>query len=308
MHYLMGTFVEIEASGEKRSQVLEGAEAAFSEIRRLERILSKYDKESEIARVNETAHIAPLKISAETFTLLEEALSFSRLSEGAFDITVGAVLDLWNLAQKRGFLPMPDELEGACQKVGYSYIALDSKEGSILLDKPGITIDLGGIGKGYAIDRAIGILKQNAINKAIVNAGGNIFCLDEEPSFFGILNPLNTSEIIAKVALKNQAVSTSGNYERFFSVSGKKYGHILDPKTGYPSDKGVLSVSIISASAKLADILSTAVFVMGLDKGMDLIESLDDIEGLIAINNNSRIRLCTSSGLKEILPLTYSLN
>ncbi len=304
IHYLMGTFVEIEASGKKKSQVVEGVEAAFSEIRRLERILSKYDKESEIARVNETAHIAPLKISAETFTLLEEALNFSRLSEGAFDITVGVVLDLWGLAQKRDFLPMQDELEGACKKVGYAHIVLNPEEGSIFLDKPGVTIDLGGIGKGYAIDKAVEVLRKSGIKKATLDFGGHIHRfndIDETKEYIGIKNPIATDEVIASIPVNNKSISTSANYERNFNIGGKSYGHIINPASGYPADNGILSVSVVCESAMCSDMLSTAVFVMGLEEGMRLIEDSNNAEAVIITNNNGKTELHSFQKLKEVV-------
>jgi thiamine biosynthesis lipoprotein len=308
MHYLMGTFVQIEIVGEQRTQAIEVIEEAFSEMKRVERILSRYLEESQISKINQSAHLFPVKISSEVFQLLEEAIGFSRLTEGAFDITVGPILELWGQAQKRGFAPTRAEIEQGRSSIDYSNVVFDSQKNTIFLKKYGVKIDLGGIGKGYAVDRAIDVLKKNGIKKALINAGGNIFCLDEERLPIGIKNPCNPQDIIATILVKNQAISTSANYERSFSIGGKSYGHLINPQTAYPVGNGMLSVSIISSSAKMADVLSTTVFILGQDKGMQLIENMEDLEGIIITEDNRGTELNTSSGLKEIFPATYLPN
>lgn len=298
MRYLMGTFVEIEA-GSDQTGVIEIVESAFSEIKRIEYTLSKYLRESEISRINRSAGLFPVEVNLEVFKLLEESVKFSHLTNGAFDISVGAIMELWGLAQKRNIIPADDQIRQACLTAGYTNISLNCRGRTVFFKNPDTKIDLGGIGKGYAVDKAIDILKKNRIKKALINAGGNIFCLDEDYSNIGIKDPLEPDEIITAVFLKDKAISTSANYERSFSIGDKGYGHLVDPETGYPASGNILSVSIISSSAKIADILSTAVFILGEEQGMKLIENTDDAEGIIIVKGDRKPGLRISSGLNK---------
>lgn len=302
MRYLMGTFVEIEATGKGRKEASGAVEAAFSEMKRVEHILSKYSEESLTSKINRFACSSPVKVTFEVFELIEESIRFSKVTNGAFDITVNPFLELLDLAQQRGSAPTREEIKQVSSKVGYTNVILAPQDKTIFFRKRGMKIDLGAVGKGHAIDKAIDVLKRNNIRKALVNAGGNIFCLDEDYSPIGIRNPLSPDEIIATIPLKANAISTSANYERSFTIQGKSYGHLIDAKTGYPVTNAVLSVSIISPSAKIADILSTAVFILGQHNGMQLIESMDDSEGIIITESGRRLKLHTSSGLKKPSP------
>lgn len=307
-HYLMGTFVEIEAGGKERSRLVEIIELAFSEMKRIERILSKYLDGSEISKLNQFAHLFPVEVNPEVFELLEESVKFFHLSHGCFDVTCGSIMALWNLAERRGFLPREKEIKEIGLNTGGTNIMLNPEKKTVFFNNPSAKIDLGGIGKGYAVDRAIEIFKRKEIKKAMVNAGGNIFCMDEDYSNIGIKDPLNPEENIITVLVKDKAISTSANYERFFKVENSCYGHLINPGTGYPVDNGVLSVSVISSSAKIADILSTAVFVLGRDKGMELIERTDGVEGVIITAEGRRPKLYISSGLSKIFESSYILN
>jgi thiamine biosynthesis lipoprotein len=305
MHYLMGTFVQIEVVSGQRTQAIEIIEKAFLEMKRIERILNRYCKESQVSKINQFASYFPVKIDVEIFQLLEEAVRFSCLTEGTFDITIGAILELFALAEQQDLLPAGERFKQAGTNIGYSNIVLDRHKRTIFFKKFGIKIDLGAMGKGYAVDKAIEILKRNKIDKALINAGGNIFCLDNIYSPIGIKNPCNPQDIIATILIKNKAISTSGNYERFFYIQGRTYGHLIDPQKGHSVDNEVLGVSIVFSSAKVADILSTAVFILGLKKGMRLIESVENLEGIIITRSGRCAKLNASSGLKEIFPGIY---
>jgi len=217
-------------------------------------------------------------------------------------------MELWDSAQKRNVPPTTERIKRSQRSVGYKNVLFSPQNRTVFFRKPGMKIDLGGIGKGYAVDRAVDIFKKNKIQEAFVDAGGNIFCLDKYYSPIGIKNPFNPDEITATVLLKNKAISTSANYERCFSIRGKKYGHLINPKTGVPADNGILSVSVISSSATIADILSTAVFILGLEEGMELIEKMGGVEGVIIIKKGRRLKLQTTSGLKEVSHLIYLPN
>lgn len=295
----MGTFVQIEASGGRKGQIVKAIEAAFAEMKRIERLLSKYSEESFTCRINQFADSSPIEVSPEGFEVIEESIKYSNLTGGNFDITVSPLMELWGLSQERGAVPSNEEIRQAVLKVGYTNIVLNPQHKTIFFKQRNMKLDFGAIGKGYAIDMAIDVLKRNNIKKALINAGGNIFCLADDYSRVGVKNPLRPEDIIATAVLKNNAISTSANYERFFSISGKRYGHLISPKTGYPIANSILSVSIISPSAKIADILSTAVFILGQHKGMELIEGMNDLEGIIITKAGRRPKIYTSSGLRQ---------
>lgn len=299
MHYLMGTFVQIEASGEGKGQVVRAIEEAFSEMKRIERLLSKYSEESSTFRINQSADLSPIEVSLEVFKIIEESVKYSNLTGGAFDITVSPLMDLWGLSQERGSIPSNEEIRQATSKVGYTNIVLNPQYKTIFFKQRDMKLDFGAVGKGYAIDMAIDVLKRNNIKKALINTGGNIFCLADDYSRVGVKNPLRPEDIIASVALKNNAISTSANYERFFSINGKRYGHLISPKTGYPIGNSILSVSIISPSAQIADILSTAVFILGQHKGMELIEGMNDVEGILITKTGEILRFTQDEGSEK---------
>lgn len=301
MHFLMGTFVGIEAAGREREDVIVAVDEAFSEMKRIERILSKFLEGSAVYEINRASGLWPVHVPPAVFWLIHDAIQFGHLTKRAFDITVGPIMDLWESAQKKDLIPGKDEIQEARNCTGIEHINLDRDGMTVFLKKPGMKIDLGGIGKGYAIDKAIEVLKKRNITKALINGGGNIYYLDDDYANVGIKNPLWPDRIIATIPLKDSAVATSANYERSFCIHGKRYGHLMDPKTGYPVQKGVLSVSIVSPSAKLSDIYSTAVFVLGPESGMSLIEGMDGLEGLVIEQRSKKCKVNVSTGLREYI-------
>lgn len=297
MHYLMGTFVEIEASAQRQDRAIDAIEAAFAAIKQTEQALSKYQEKSVVSYLNQNAYYHSVKVAPEIFAFIDASLRYSRLTNGAFDITVNPLIELWHVAQQKGVVPTSQEIEDVVSKVGYRNVILNPKDMTVFFQVPGTKIDFGGIGKGYAIDKAIEVLREHAIENAMVNAGGNIFCLDSENSTIGIKNPLYTDEIITTVRLTNEAISTSALYERFFDIGGRRYVHLISPQTGFPVDNGVLSVSVVAPSAQHADMASTAVFILGVDKGMQLIDGTDNLEGIIIAKDGRRLKVNVSKHL-----------
>lgn len=287
MRFMMGTFVEIEASGD--ASTLGAIEASFTEMKRVEGLLSRFSDKSVVSKINRLADASPVKVPAEVFDLIGSCLKFSRLSGGAFDISVGSVIDLWEDSQESGSPPSVQKLKNV--KATFEDIQLIPEDHSIFFKKPGMKIDLGGVGKGYAIDMAVEILKRSDVLQATIDAGGNIYSLGEECISIGIRHPLMEDAIIDSVNVKNRAVSTSANYERSFLINGKSYGHIMDPRTGSPSENDILSASIISPSAMTSDMASTAVFVLGRKKGMKLIGSMCDTEKIIAVREEGTCKI-----------------
>ncbi len=267
---LMGTIVQIKApvgvNGNARN-VGEAIDRAFAEIARVESIFSVYDPASEISKINRLEKGETLKISAEAFHLIDKAMEYSAKTGGAFDITVKPLIDIWASAKTEGRAPSEGDIKSAREKVGVSAIVLDRPGFMISFEKDGMAIDLGGVAKGYAVDRAIAILKENGIKDAIVNAGGAVYCLRArskyQPWSIGIRHPRDSDRIFLEIKLMDKAVDTSGDYEKYYILDGKRYSHIIDPRSGRPVGDDVVSASVIADDATTADMLATALCVLG---------------------------------------------
>lgn len=277
MHFLMNTFCEIQAEGDDNLLAEEIIGKAFSEIRRIEGLFSCYIKDSQIYKLNQNASIRPIKVSSEVFQLIARALGISQLSNGAFDITIGAIIDLWHLAESKNTIPTKEQVKQARAKSGYRNLILDSDKQAVYFSVSGLRINLGALAKGYALDRAISILRENGIKQAQINFGGNVYVLNGQPQTIAIRNPVSPDEVITTISIANSSISTSANYERFIAIGNKRFGHLLNPLTGYPVESNILSVSVVSQDAALADALSTAMFVLGLKRGKELFASSKNV-------------------------------
>jgi thiamine biosynthesis lipoprotein len=246
----MGSAYSVVLYGEDRSRLEAAAEDAFEEVRRLDRMLSNYRRESEWSEVNRHAAERPVRVSAELFRLLSACVEYSRESEGAFDISVGPLMKVWGFYKGSGHLPHRAEVRGVLTKVGYRNILLDAGASTVRFTRPGVELDPGGIGKGYAVDRMVDVLRKDGIVSALVSASGSsIYALGAPPGEAGwkvrIRDPKNEAKTVTEVTLKNESMSTSGNYEKFFWADGRIYSHIMDPRTGFPAT-GMLSASVIT--------------------------------------------------------------
>jgi FAD:protein FMN transferase len=246
----MGSTYSLVLYGEDRGRLEMASEDAFEEVRRLDRLLSNYRPESEWSQVNRYAAERPVKVSGELFHLLSACVEYSRQSEGAFDISVGPLMKVWGFYKGSGHLPQRAEVLKALEKVGYRNILLDASNKTVRFAREGVELDPGGIGKGYAVDRMVDILRRDGIGSALVSASGSsIYALGAPPGETGwkvrIRDPKDEAKTVTEVTLKNESMSTSGSYEKFFWAEGKIYSHIMDPRTGYPST-GMLSASVIA--------------------------------------------------------------
>ncbi|MEW5865482.1 MAG: FAD:protein FMN transferase [Bacillota bacterium] len=282
--FLMDTYVSIRAVGPGARQAVG---AAFDEMRRVEALTSRFVATSDVSRINQGAGGDPVQVSDETFMLLDRALKCSELSGGAFDITIGPVVDAWGFGTDKPHVPDAPTLARALSLVNWRALELNPEGKTVRLPLPGMSIDLGGIAKGYAADRAATVLRDHGIQHALIDAGGNIAAVgtrpDGKPWRIGIRDPRgeNPADTIGPViVVKDAAVVTSGDYERFFVDNGQRYHHIFDPSTGKPASLA-RSATVIAKNSCDADMLSTAVFVLGPEKGLKVAESLDGVFAMV---------------------------
>lgn len=264
----MGSVYSVELYGRDRARLDDAADAALDEARRLDDLLSNYKPESEWSRINRRAAQGPVQISPEMFQLLSACLDYSRESEGAFDISVGPLMKVWGFYKGTGHLPHAAEVAAALTKVGYRHVHLDARAQTVEFDRPGIELDPGGIGKGYAVDRMVDVLKRKGIGIALVaGSGSSIYGLGAPPSTpqgwpVDIRDPWNHENTVATVYLKDMSMSTSGSYEKFFRAEGKIYAHIMDPRTGYPA-QGSVAVSVVTPRTIDSEAWAKPYFVNG---------------------------------------------
>lgn len=305
----MGTVVEITVINNKDNpeedatlapveDIDAAVEAAFAKIKKLEELFGRRQKGSDIWKINRSPGLS-VSVSPETYKLVEDGLNFSKISDGAFDITLGRIIELWDFESEKPSVPNAVAIEHALKGIGSKSVLLD-KEALAITPLNAVKLDLGAIAKGYIIDEAGKILIANHIDNFIINAGGDMVIRGKrgsKPWKVGLQHPRDTGKVLAHIEIEDAetAIVTSGDYERYFIEGGERYHHILDPGTGYPA-KGLISVTIKAPGAKVADALSTAVFVMGAEKGLALIEELEGVEAVLVDKDKNII---ISKGLKD---------
>ena len=266
----MGATFSVVLYGSDPAKLEAAAMAAFEEAYRLDGMLSNYLPDSEWSRVNREAGLRPVVVPAELFQLLSACIDYSRQSEGAFDITVGPLMKVWGFYRGEGLLPRPAEVAKALSGVGYRHVRLDRATHSVKFDRPDVELDPGGIGKGFAVDRMVDVLKRKGIDIALVSASGSsTYGMGAPPDELGgwritIRDPHHPKQSAAEVFLKNMSISTSGSYEKFFWAEGRFYSHIMDPRTGYPA-QGVSSVSVVAPRTIDSEAWAKPYFVNGRD-------------------------------------------
>ncbi len=271
----MGSLYTVAAYGEDRAQLSAAIGAALQEARRIDDLLSNYRSESELSEINREAAQHPVRVSPELFDLLEKCQQYSRSSDGAFDWTVGSLMRVWGFYKGSGRLPERAAVEEAMRSVGYQHVHLDSQARTVSFDAPGVELDPGGIGKGYAVDKMVEILRDAGIEIALISAAGSsIYAMGAPPAEKGpekgsekgwpirIRDPRDETITAAELFLKDQSLSTSGTYEKFFETGGKIYSHIMDPRTGYPA-KGMLSVSVVAPKTLDSEAWAKPFFING---------------------------------------------
>ena len=287
---LMGNHFEISVVAVSEAWAAERIDAAVEEIARIERLLTTYNEGSETNLINRNAGLAPVAVSRETFDIIERSLRISRVTQGAFDITYGSVdKRLWNFDE--GMQELPDKAEAAkmVRLIDYRNVILDPENGTVFLKNSGMRIGFGGIGKGYAAERAKAVMRGMGVDSGVVNASGDLtawgYQPDGRPWTIGIVNPKAANQVFSMLDITDMALATSGNYEKYIIIKGRKYSHTIDPRTGLPV-QGIQSVTIISPNAEIADAMATPVMIMGIRAGLDMINQIRDIEAIIIDDNN----------------------
>ncbi len=298
----MGTLVKITAVARSESVAQAAATAGFAEIRRLEELLSTWIPTSELSRVNASAGAMPVHVSPETLTVVQRAFQAAEMTDGGFNIAIGPAVDAWRVTEGQR-IPTESELDALRPLVDLHAIHADVQAQTIYLEKRGMRIDVGGIGKGYAADQAVDALRRAGAVAGVVALSGDIKTFGRLPGGkmfpVGIQHPREEGSVLAWIDLQDEAISTAGDYERFFEREGIRYHHILDPRTLQPA-RSCQSVTVIAREGVWADGLDTGIFVMGPERGMELVEQLPDVEAIIV---DAEGRLLVSSGLKQRIRL-----
>jgi thiamine biosynthesis lipoprotein len=285
---LMGNRFDLGVVANSQKEAEQAIEKAIGEIKRIENLVTTFRGDSQTNLINQNAGIKPVEVDEEVYALIERAQRISGLTQGAFDLTYGSLdKSLWNFDQKMTQLPSAEQALKAVGLIDYRNIVLE--KGTVFLREKGMRIGFGGIGKGYAADRAKKVLQDEGYENGVVNASGDMnawgFREDGNPWKVGISNPDSPKEIIAEFDLKNAAVATSGNYEKFVIIDGVKYSHTIHPKTGFPI-RGIKSVTVFAPFAELADALTTPIAVMGVEVGLDLINQIAGVACLLISDEN----------------------
>jgi len=301
----MGIDVRIRVIGPDEATCSRAGDAAFARIAQLDAMLTDYDPASEVSRISAAAGGPPQPASAETFDVTRQALEWWKTSGGAFDPTIRPVILLWRQAAANGQLPTEYQLADARQLVGGDKVELDADAHTIRLQRAGMSLDLGGIAKGYIVDQAVDRLRANGIGSGIIDAGGDVYALgakaDGAPWRVAVkIPPPAQAEYELVLSLKDRAVATSGDYRRGFDIGGKHYSHIIDPRTAWPVD-AVPSATVVATDLTTADALATAVSVLGPEHGIKLINTLPDTEALILSREGAMLRAVTSTGFADYI-------
>lgn len=303
-HKAMGTVVNITFWTDDEVKAAKAAQAVFKEFDRVDELMTSWGDESAVSRINAAAGKKAVRVDDEVFGVIQKALAMSRTSGGAFDITVGAFRGLWKFDQdKDGSLPDDDEVAAKKKLVNYRWVQVNRKAKTVKLKKAGMRITLGGIAKGYAVDRGVKLLHDLGFADFILQAGGDLYVSGQRGSrswVVGIRDPRGARNAVFAIApIKDHTFSTSGDYERAVVKDGKRYHHILDPDTGAPAIAS-RSVTVMANDAQTADAWSTTLFIMGADKGMKLVEKTADIEAVFVDSDNN---VHISSGLQKVVRL-----
>jgi thiamine biosynthesis lipoprotein len=301
--FLMNTIVEQKIYNENSPEVYK---KVVDEVRRLENMLSYFKKDSEISKLNKLAGKEKVNLSSEVICVLSEAYKFSELSNGAFDITLAPVIDYWRRCGRFHKVPCESEIEELIELVDYKKMNIDKINNMAYLENQGIAVNLGGIGKGFAADVCVELYKLMEVESAFINFGGNVKTLGKKPDgddwVIGIQHPFKQRGVhFGAVLVSNKSVVTSGSYERYIEVNSEKYHHILDHRTGWPSQSDIVSATVICENSMQADALSTAIFVMGLEDGSELIKKIRNAEAVLVTKDNE---IYLSKGIKENFLLT----
>ena len=281
---MLGSPFEVTAVANDTVKSNEYIDLAVAEVKRIEYLISDWIPTTQISQVNKNAGIQPVKVNVEVFELVERAIKISQITSGAFDISYASMDKIWKFDGSMKVMPTEEAIKKSVAKIGYKNIILDKKNQTVFLKLEGMKLGLGGIGQGYIADKVKDLLLSKGCKSGIVNVSGDINAWGKQPDGklwnVGIVNPLNKNKIFATFPLENSAVETSGSYEKYVIFNGKRYSHIIDPRTGYPAT-GVVSVSVFAKQTEIADALATGIFVLGVEVGIDLVNQLKGVECII---------------------------
>jgi len=281
---LMGSRFDITVVAEDSLQATSYHTIAINEISRIEKLISSWDANSQTSEINRNAGKQAVPVDRELYNLIKRAIGISKLTDGAFDISYASMDAIWKFDGTMTKMPSDNSIKKSVASVGYENIVLDDANSTVFLKLPGMRIGFGAIGKGYAADTTKALLIENGVQSGIINAAGDMNTWGKQPNGkewnIAITNPLNKNKVFAILPIKDGAVVTSGNYEKYVTFKGKRYSHIIDPRTGLPSS-GIISVTVFAPKAELADALATSVFVMGIEVGLNRINQLPRIECVI---------------------------
>jgi thiamine biosynthesis lipoprotein len=305
--YALGTIIDFTILGEAdKHKVNKAIDRAILRISEIENNMSANIEESEISHVNRHGGKIRIRVSDDTLYVIKRALEFGEISNGKFDITIRPLIKLWNIGTEKERIPPKEQIHNIIKNIDYKNVEINDETNEVYLKSKDMGIDLGGIAKGYIGDEVRKIFKEEDIDSAVVSLGGNITLvgkkIDNSQWKVGVQNPESPrGSHIGILQLDETNIVTSGNYERYFEKDGKRYHHILDPKSGYPAENGVISTTIITKDGACADALSTSTYILGLDEGMKLIESLPNVECIMVTEDK---RVYSSSGIKDKFHLT----
>jgi thiamine biosynthesis lipoprotein len=300
--FLLDTFCDITVYDSLPKEV---TDKGFEKIKEVDRKMDVNDADSEVSQVNKNAGVAPVKVSDETYYVIKTGKGYGDITHGKFDITVGPLVKLWGINTDHARIPSPEEIKTSLALINYKNVVLDDAKKEILLKNSGMSLDLGGIAKGFAADEAAAALKANGVQHAIINLGGNVLVVGSKPDGtpwkIGVQNPVSPrGEYLGVIEATDEAIVTSGIYERYFEKDGKRYHHIMDTATGYPVDNGLASVSIITKRSIDGDALAKA-FCMGLEGGMAFIEQKEGVEAIFVTTDS---KVYVTPGLKNRFMVT----
>jgi len=299
---LMGTRFDISVVANDAVKGNNYIDLAVAEISRIEQLISSWDKNSQTSLINRNAGIKPVKVDKELFDLIKRSIAISKLTDGAFDISYASMDRIWKFDGTMKTIPSEKEIKKSVSKVGFQNIILDEEKQTVFLKLLGMKIGFGGIGKGYAADKAKNLLISKGVKAGIMNASGDMNTWGQQPNGdywkVAITNPLNKKNAFGMLPIKSGAVVTSGNYEKYITLNGKRYSHIIDPRTGFPSS-GIISATVFAPKAEFADALATSIFVMGVEVGINRIDQLPNIDCII-IDENGTIHKSKHLNIEKI--------
>ncbi|MGF7398540.1 FAD:protein FMN transferase [Thermoanaerobacterium thermosaccharolyticum] len=306
--FMMDTVMQVTAYGKNAKKAVD---ESMEKLKEIDNLMSSQKNGSDVEKINENAGKKYVKVNPETFYVIKTALKYGKISGGNFDITIAPLANLWGIGTDHAHVPTESQIKNAMKYINYKDVLLDEKNDEVKLSRKGMAIDLGGIAKGYAADEIENIMKENGVKHALINLGGSsVYLYGSKPDGsnwnIGIQDPFgDKGKYFAIVSGKDMLIETSGNYERYFIQNGKRYHHILNPFTGYPAESGVVSTTIVSTNIKSidADALSTITFILGVEKGMKLIESMPGVDAIFVTPD---YKVYATSGLKGKLKITDS--